>query len=112
MAISFRDDANGVAVGLDGAVITSRDGGITWSPAAKVSKEHLLDILWDGADWVVVGDKGVILQAAADAVVWTKKQVSASDRAWHTKVIESGSDYLMVGQSFVRLAKTADPRRN
>ena len=50
--------------------------------------------------------------AVSDAVAWTKKQVSTSDRAWHTKVIASGGDYLMVGQSFARLAKTSDPRRN
>ncbi len=57
-AASLRDVAwNGslyVAVGNGGIILTSSDG-VTWYPRNSGTTASLLAVVWDGAEWVVVG---------------------------------------------------------
>lgn len=87
MAIGFRDGANGVTVGLEGVVLRTNNGGKNWILEAKVTKEQLCDVAWDGKAWRAVGTKGVLLTGDSSGTGWKADSLSKRDRAWHTKVV-------------------------
>jgi photosystem II stability/assembly factor-like uncharacterized protein len=101
MGITFRDKENGVAVGLDGVILVTQDGGRNWVERPKVTREHLFDLLWDGTTWAAVGDKGVLVTADAPATDWKVSQLSPNQRAWHTKIIKAGNRYVAAGATLV-----------
>lgn len=68
MAVAFGDAGAGVAVGLDGTVVTTTDRGETWNILTGVRHEHLFGVAWRGAEWIAVGEKGVVLRGDAAAV--------------------------------------------
>jgi photosystem II stability/assembly factor-like uncharacterized protein len=100
MAIRFRDDAHGVAVGVDGVVLRTSDGGAHWSEVPQVTHEHLFDVIWDGERWAAVGDKGVLLEGDVEADSWRASRVTPNDRSWHTKILRDGGSYLVAGSNF------------
>ncbi|MFA5120681.1 WD40/YVTN/BNR-like repeat-containing protein [Zavarzinia sp.] len=68
MAVAFGDAGAGVAVGLDGTVMTTTDRGESWNVLTGVRREHLFGVAWRGAEWIAVGEKGVVLRGDATAV--------------------------------------------
>lgn len=104
MAIAFRDQDNGITVGLDGIILATRDGGRTWVETTKVTREHFFDLLWDGKQWAAVCDKGVLVTADAATAKWTVAQLAPDQRAWHTKIIRAGNRYMASGATFVTTA--------
>jgi photosystem II stability/assembly factor-like uncharacterized protein len=105
MAISFRDPMNGIAVGVEGIVLLTGDGGAHWTEAQKPTAEHLFDVAWDGANWIVVGDKGQLLKGDALARHWEVLRASANERGWHTKVLTTPTHYLMAGENYRVIAR-------
>jgi hypothetical protein len=125
MAVSFRNADDGVAVGLNGAIIATHDGGETWreesfeSPdAPKVvndeqprdgstksyepgGTEHLLCVTWDGAHWIAAGTNGVLAVGNADAEHWGGTRLSLDDRQWYTTIVPYRGEYLLSGGRFV-----------
>ena len=59
-----------VAVGQGGTVITSDDGGATWTTQSSGFNSTLYDVAWTGTDYVAVGYSGAIL-TSDDAVTWS-----------------------------------------
>jgi photosystem II stability/assembly factor-like uncharacterized protein len=59
-----------VAVGTAGTIITSADGGSTWTSISPVTNNHLNDITWDGNQFGVVGANDTIL-SSPDGETWT-----------------------------------------
>ena len=53
-AIRFSDASNGYAVGNNGTIIKTMDGGNTWTKVPLMTSEDLKDIVYDGASWYVV----------------------------------------------------------
>ncbi|WP_341317574.1 YCF48-related protein [Paraburkholderia sp. IMGN_8] len=99
MAITFRDEQHGVAVGVDGAVVTTIDGGDTWTAVRPMSTGHLFDLAWNGKQWLAVGERGVLLIGDATVTNWRVSRVSPDNRQWHTKIIREGQQYLASGGS-------------
>lgn len=97
MALTFRTDTDGVAVGLSGTLLTTSDGGTTWTSVPDLTREHLFDVQWDENHWVVVGDKGVMLTADADAKTWKLGRVSEGDVSWRTQIAKGGKRYYVAG---------------
>lgn len=104
MAVAFRNDTDGVAVGLEGAIYRTADGGRHWTALPKKTTEHLFDVTWDGQRWAVVGDKGLLLVGDAAAASWEVRRVAEGDRQWHTRVLHSGSHYIVAGGSLQKPA--------
>lgn len=107
MAITFKDDANGVAVGLEGVVLVTRDGGANWLAQSIVTREHLFDVTWDGSSWVAVGDKGVLVSGDAMGKSWQASRVAPGDRAWHTKILADADRYIVGGATLLIVARNA-----
>jgi photosystem II stability/assembly factor-like uncharacterized protein len=101
MAVRFRDAEHGVAVGLSGRVVATADGGATWNALPPQTKEHLNAVAWDGARWVAVGDKGVMVVGNAAADTWTARRISEGDLGWRTQIEHAGADrrYVLAGSS-------------
>lgn len=104
MAVAFRSDNEGVAVGLEGAMYHTTDGGRTWAALPGKTTEHLFDVVWGGQAWAVVGDKGVLLVGDAPATNWQTRRVAPNDRQWHTRILRSGSQYIVAGGSLQKPA--------
>ena len=112
MSIFFRDPQNGVAAGLSGAVLTTQDGGSHWAQPVRQTREHLNHVIWDGARWVAVGDKGVMVTGVGGEQAWKAARISEGDLSWHTQVelVKSadgqGVRYLLAGASLALLDGT------
>lgn len=103
MSVHFRDAANGVAVGLAGGVLTTADGGASWTEAARVTREHLNCVIWDGGRWVAVGDKGVRVTGGADGRGWKGERISEQDLSWRTQIARAGDGFVLAGANLALL---------
>jgi photosystem II stability/assembly factor-like uncharacterized protein len=79
--VYFRSDNEGVAIGTEGVFLHTADGGATWRVLPKVVDQHMFDVVWDGARWIAVGDKGALLTATASGEQWTDRSGPANT-AW------------------------------
>jgi len=103
-ALHFRDANTGFAVGQDGKVLKSLDGGLTWSVMPVQTKENLLDV-WSSGDQVVVSGIRTLLRSRDDGLNW--ELITEGDVAvqWYQAVKgtqasdTSGDSVVMVGHS-------------
>jgi photosystem II stability/assembly factor-like uncharacterized protein len=105
MAVTFKDSMNGVAVGLNGTVLITHDGGGAWTKADNVTPEHLFDVLWDGARWIAIGDKGAVVLGDAAGDRWKAARISADDRGWYTKLVAGKSRYYLAGSKLANVSE-------
>ena len=70
--VGFRDAVNGWALGYDGAVLATRDGGLSWTLQRWVpDKGPLYDLLFiDDSHGIAVGSYGTLLQTADGGSRW------------------------------------------
>lgn len=94
--VYFRNHSDGVAIGTEGVFLHTEDGGTSWRVLPKVVEQHLFDVLWDGTQWIAVGDKGALLTGSGSGARWTDRSGPANT-AWHTQIAGSGGRYMMAG---------------
>ena len=89
-----------VAVGDDGAILTS-DDCVHWTVRGSPSSENLLDVAWSGSLFVAVGEEGTIL-TSPDGVDWELRSSGTSlDIDF---VAAGGSSYFVQADSLVGLS--------
>lgn len=108
MSVYLRDASNGVAVGLSGVILVTHDGGAQWRPAERQTREHLNNVAWDGARWIAVGDKGVIVAGDEAGNLWKASRVSEGNLGWNTQILpvhpgDEASGYVLAGAGLSRL---------
>jgi photosystem II stability/assembly factor-like uncharacterized protein len=108
MSVFLRDELNGVAVGLSGVILVTHDGALTWTAVERQTREHLNNVIWDGAQWVAVGDKGVIVTGDKDGLIWKAGRVSEGNLGWNTQLLHvpsssKGDNYILAGASLSSL---------
>lgn len=96
-AVAIRNDGHGIAVGLDGVVLGTSDGGRSWALQTGVTKAHLFDVKADGDGWLVAADQGLMLRSA-DGVQWQSKRLSERNYAWHTAIVSDGPRLILAGK--------------
>lgn len=117
MSVAVRDAANAVAVGLSGAIVVTHDGGAQWTVVERQTREHLNNVIWDGTQWLAVGDKGVLLTGDERGTSWRASRVSEGNLGWNTQILRvpagsqaanqaSGQNpsYVLAGAALSRLA--------
>lgn len=109
MSVFFRDESSGVAVGLSGVILVTHDGGLQWTSVERQTREHLNNVIWDGTQWVAVGDKGVIVAGNKDGRIWKAARVSEGNLGWNTQILrvpsgDKADNYILAGASLARLA--------
>ena len=105
MGVAFRDEEHGVAVGLGGMILITEDGGKRWVKVPEVTREHLFRVIWDGAQWVAVGDKGIMFKGDPSGVKWSGGRITDLDTSWYTAVWRIGDRYYLAGDRLARLEK-------
>lgn len=108
MSVYLRDRLNGVAVGLSGVILVTHDGGGQWKEMERQTREHLNGVTWDGTQWQVVGDKGVIVSGDGAGLKWKAGRVSEGNLGWNTQILAdkgeaAGKGYILAGASLARL---------
>lgn len=108
MSVALRSDSEGVAVGLSGTILVTHDGGLHWTPVPPQTREHLNNVIWDGGQWVAVGDKGAFATGGPDGRSWKVGRVSEGNLGWNTQIAKADADrpgdYVLAGASLARLA--------
>lgn len=105
MRVAFRpDNSQGAAVGLEGVVLLTLDGGENWERLETGGSAHLFDIAWIGDRWVASGDDGLVAYSNPENVRdWTWARIDPNERGWHTDLELSGDALYLAGASFGRL---------
>ena len=80
-----------MAVGDQGVVLGSADG-VTWETERTTIRELLTDIVWNGTQFVVTADKGIII---ADGSLWSNLASGVFGRL--EAVIWDGTRFIAVG---------------
>ena len=85
---------NHVAVGLNGAIITSGDA-INWTRRNSGTQADLKSICWGNNQFVAVGDSGKIL-ASSDAITWSGRTYGFHD--YLSSIIFANNRFYIAGQ--------------
>jgi hypothetical protein len=82
--------------GVGGALAYS-DDAVTWT-AVMNGPSNAIDVIWDGSRYVTAGLQGEVC-SSADGATWTCSTISALASAYPSRIIYTGSTYVMVGLS-------------
>lgn len=97
-AIDFLDDQLGIAVGHDTTILSSADGGETWTQrfSAPADGRPLLDVLFVKKDFAVaVGAYGAYYESADAGKTWTARKITADDKHFNA-ILELGEGRLLI----------------
>ena len=101
-AVHFRDARTGFAVGQEGKIVKTLDGGLTWNIMPAPTKENLLDV-WSSGSQVLVTGIRTLLRSRDDGITWESVTEGDVSVQWYQAVDGvSGSDsdsVVMVGHS-------------
>ncbi len=97
-AVSFIDSDNGTAVGYEGTILRTTDGGTTWTSQTSVTKNHLEGVSFtDSNNGTVVGQYGTILRTTDGGTTWTSQSSGPTERLNAVSFIDSDNG-TVVGQ--------------
>ena len=66
-------------------------------PLRGTYNQELFNVIWDGSQWVAVGDKGVMAKGDSSGANWNAKRVTDLDTSWYTQVVKSGNRHYLSG---------------
>ncbi len=100
-SISFYDSQSGIAVGANGVIVTTSNGGVVWNSQSSGVTVTLNDICCINPDTAfIVGDSGIILRTTNGGLNWTQQQsqttsslVDIKFRNNMTGIIAGGTNY-------------------
>lgn len=104
-AVAFRTPKAGIAVGLNGIVLRTRDGGQSWTKLKTNISDHLWDVNWndDTSRWYATGNAGYFGSWRPSETELTFKRLSESEFDFHTEAVTSGEGYVLTGANAGRL---------
>jgi photosystem II stability/assembly factor-like uncharacterized protein len=70
--VKFKDDKNGMITGLGGVVLTSNDGGVSWTYLSSGSKQALFAGAFSDSKLIAVGEKGLRRISDDGGVSWSR----------------------------------------
>lgn len=111
--VFFVDDQQGWAAGHDGSILTSRDGGATWSiqREAKGRDEVLMSIWFENAlHGLVVGQFGLALETGDGGKTWAKRTLAegeAGERHFF-QLVPAGGGLLFVAAEAGTILRSED----
>jgi photosystem II stability/assembly factor-like uncharacterized protein len=73
--VTIDPSGRGVAVGLEGVIVVSEDGGLRWRDVKTPVRESLYGVALEGMRGFAVGELGVTLSTADGGASWTRVEV-------------------------------------
>ena len=100
--IAAWDAQHGIAVGNEGVIVTTADGGRTWTPASDVPRSEVANKLTrvrvaEGGRAVVVGEMGAILASDDYGAHWRRLRAE-EDVAWNDVALLDAGELRVVGE--------------
>lgn len=100
--IAVWDEKHAVAVGNDGVIIHTADGGASWTEAKNVSRSAVANKLTrvrvaEGGIAAAVGEMGALLMTNDHGKTWTRIRPE-EDQAWNDVALLSSGKVLAVGE--------------
>jgi len=99
----------GIAVGEDGLIMSSTDGGATWGRGKAPTSLALLDVATNGSTTIAVGQQGLVLVRSAEGE-WKKVDSGSNQRLLQVDINDAGVA-VAVG-AFGTLIKSEDSGRS
>lgn len=111
--VYFVSPQHGWAVGQEGAIVQTHDGGRQWEFQSSNTKEALYDIGMTGENGWIVGDKGSVLVSANGGAQWEKKELGLEYRlSWLRRLaVTSGDHSFLVGADGLIFASGKSPEQ-
>jgi hypothetical protein len=87
-----------VAVGSDGAILTSTNGGTSWTAQTSGTKANLVSVTWSGSQFVAVGMLGTApaILTSPNGVAWTSRNAGPASMNLYG-VAWTGKQFVAVG---------------
>ena len=96
--VDFLDDQLGIAVGHDSAILSTADGGETWTQrfSAPADGRPLLDVIFVKKDFAVaVGAYGAYYESSDSGATWSARKIIADDKHFNA-ILELGQGNLLI----------------
>jgi photosystem II stability/assembly factor-like uncharacterized protein len=91
-AVSFADTSTGVAVGENGTIVRTSDGGQTWTPVSSGTAEHLVGVEFSSPlDATAVGYAGTILRTTDGGATWTPRTSGTGETLWDVSFADAST---------------------
>jgi photosystem II stability/assembly factor-like uncharacterized protein len=101
MTIKFSDPQHAIVGGVEGTLLTTDDGGATWTTVSVATKEHILDTIFVRGYWIGVGGRGLLLKGMANGTQWEVGRVQPDDYAWHAALATIQGKLLIAGATLI-----------
>jgi photosystem II stability/assembly factor-like uncharacterized protein len=105
--LDFLDERLGIAVGHDSVILTTADGGESWTQcfSAPAEGRPLLDVIFVRKDFAVaVGAYGAYYESGDAGATWTARKISADDKHFNAILDLGGGQLLILGEAGTILA--------
>jgi len=110
--ICFKDQNRGWAVGMDGIILQTLDGGKMWRRIPSGTEKPLYSIVVGKNLGWIVGNKGQYLTSDDGGVTWSLKQDSIKTRFWLREIAFSNEQQAIVVGARGTIAQTKDAGRS
>lgn len=88
-AVSFADAYTGAAVGENGTIVRTDDGGRSWTHASSGTAEHLVGIdFGDPLNGTAVGYSGTIVRTTDGGATWTPQSSGTGGALWGVSFVD------------------------
>jgi photosystem II stability/assembly factor-like uncharacterized protein len=107
--LDFLDNQLAIAVGHDAVILTSSDGGESWTQqfSAPSEKRPLLDVIFVKKDFAVaVGAYGAYYESVDAGKTWTARRITADDKHFNVVLELGGGALLILGEAGTILASS------
>lgn len=98
-SLHLRDDNNGFAVGQEGKILKTADGGLTWASVASPTNINLLDVWSSASGEVVAPGMRVLLKSTDDGNTFAPVEGGDVAINWYSAVSGTGDNVIIVGHS-------------
>ena len=105
MTIIFSDRQHATIGGVEGTLLTTSDGGATWTQVPLATKEHILDLAYADNRWIGIGGRGLLIVGDDARTAWQVGRVKVDDYAWHAAIAPFQDKLLIAGATLLEQSR-------
>jgi photosystem II stability/assembly factor-like uncharacterized protein len=108
--VSFFDELNGIAVGNEGSIIRTTDGGNIWAVVKSGTTNQLNAVCYlDQNTCIAVGESGLILKSTDSGLLWKTQNCNLTDEINAITFVDDKNGWLVCKE---KIFKTSDSGEN